>query len=111
MPVRDGFRLCREIKADNRTRHILIVFYSKTDTKNEEKEFALKMGADRFLIKRMGGELFFRELQGVIKEKEMGENVLPKNLLKKDILQKNKIKAALRKTEERLRMLPEIQRM
>jgi CheY-like chemotaxis protein len=105
MPVMDGFRLCRKLKADNKTCHILIVFYSETDTENEEKEFAFKMGTDRFLIKRMGGELFFRELQGVIKEKEMGENILPKNLLKKDVLQKNKIKAALRETEERFRRL------
>ncbi|MDA3894963.1 MAG: PAS domain S-box protein, partial [Desulfobacteraceae bacterium] len=75
----DGFQLCREIRADNRTCYIPFVFYTGTYTKAEDEDFAFKMGADRFLIKSTEWPVFFRELQNVIKEKEMGEIVLPED--------------------------------
>jgi len=75
MPVMDGFKFCHEIRADNRIRNIPFVFYTGTYTKLEDEEFAFKMGADRFLVKSMGWEAFFRELQDVIKEKERGEEI------------------------------------
>ncbi len=82
MPVMDGFKLCREIRADHRTCDIPFVFYTGTYTKTEDEEFAFKMGADRFLVKNMEWEKFFRELQDVIKEKKMGEWNFPERIPK-----------------------------
>ena len=79
MPVMDGFKLCREIRADSRTCNIPFVFYTGTYTKAEDEDFAFKMGADRFLIKSTEWSDFFKALQDVIREKEMGETVLPED--------------------------------
>ena len=82
MPVMDGFQLCRKIRSDKKTSGIPFVFYTGTYTKAEDEDFAFKMGADRFLVKRMGWPDFFRELQDVIRKKEVGGNVLPELSLK-----------------------------
>jgi len=76
MPVMDGFKFCREIRADKRTCEIPFVFYTGTYTKAEDEDFAFKMGADRFLVKNMEWSDFFRGLQDVIREKEMGSTAL-----------------------------------
>ena len=82
MPVMDGFKLCREIKADNRTCDIPVVFFTGMYTKTEDENFAFKMGADRFLVKSMGWEVFFRKLKDVIREKEMGKESIQTDLPK-----------------------------
>jgi PAS domain S-box-containing protein len=51
MPVMDGYRLCREWKADPVLMRIPFVFYTATYTEPEDQEFALGLGAERFIIK------------------------------------------------------------
>lgn len=89
MPVMDGFKLCREIRADSRTCNIPFVFYTGTYTKAEDEEFAFKMGADRFLVKSTEWPDLFRVLQDVIREKEMGETVLPEDSSPENSFPKN----------------------
>jgi PAS domain S-box-containing protein len=89
MPVRDGFKLCREIRSDSRTCNIPFVFYTGTYTRAEDEEFAFKMGADRFLVKSTEWSDLFRVLQDVIREKEMGETVLPEDSSPENSFPKN----------------------
>ena len=50
MPEMDGFEVCRRLKADERTRHIPVIFLTSLDSTADE-EFGLRMGAEDFIHK------------------------------------------------------------
>jgi PAS domain S-box-containing protein len=65
MPVMDGFCLCREWKQDEQLKLIPFVFYTATYTDDRDREFALSLGAERFLVKPVEPEslmVIIREL-------------------------------------------------
>ncbi len=64
MPKMDGFQLCREVKADSRLKDIPFVFYTATYTTEKDREFALSLGASRFIVKPTDPEEFI----GIIRD-------------------------------------------
>ena len=68
MPVMDGFTLCREWKKDERLRQIPFVFYTATYTDECDREFALSLGAERFLVKPEEPEVFILTIREVIQQ-------------------------------------------
>ena len=50
MPELDGYGLCRAIKQNQALAHIPIIFYSATKISDQDKCFALSLGAAKFLI-------------------------------------------------------------
>ncbi len=70
MPVMDGFSLCREWKRDQSLKAIPFVFYTATYTDERDREFALSLGAERFIVKPEEPDVFVRSIWEVIRQAE-----------------------------------------
>lgn len=66
MPVMDGFQLCRECKTNPAGRQIPFVIYTATYTEKKDEEFALALGADRFVVKPQEPEKFLEIIKEVL---------------------------------------------
>jgi len=77
MPVMDGFALCRQWKKDEVLKAIPFVFYTATYTDSKDEEFALVLGAARFVVKPVDPDVFAGMMREVIEEYEAGGLVAP----------------------------------
>lgn len=68
MPVMDGFQLCRECKRDEKLKSICFVFYTATYIEDKDEEFALSLGAAKFIRKPQEPEEFIRIIKDVIEK-------------------------------------------
>jgi signal transduction histidine kinase len=74
MPVMDGFQLCRECKKDESLRNICFVFYTATYIDSKDEEFALSLGAQKFIRKPQEPETFLKIITKVVADYNESEN-------------------------------------
>ena len=68
MPKMDGFALCRAWMQDAALRPIPFIFYSATYVHPDDEQFAMALGAVRYLIKPLEVAEFLRELRAVLQQ-------------------------------------------
>ncbi|MDQ5988045.1 MAG: Sensor histidine kinase TmoS [Syntrophus sp. SKADARSKE-3] len=73
MPVMDGFQLCREVKKREEFRGIPVIIYTATYTEDKDREFALSLGASRFIVKPEEPDIFLAVVENVLQEHEDGK--------------------------------------
>lgn len=77
MPVMDGFELCRQLKANERLRTVPFIFYTATYTDPRDEQFALSLGAARFIVKPQKPEIFMQEVRKVLEESQLRGSAEP----------------------------------
>lgn len=108
MPVMDGFALCREWKRDEQLNSVPFVFYTATYTDPQDEEFALSLGAERFITKPQEPELFMVYIEEVLASHKAGRMVAqPKPERAEEIYFKEYNQALIRKLEDKLIQLEE----
>lgn len=68
MPKLDGFALCRAWMQNAAFRAIPFIFYSATYVRPDDAQFAMALGAVRYLIKPLEAEAFLAELRAVLQQ-------------------------------------------
>ena len=110
MPVMDGFTLCREWKKDPQLQDIPFVFYTATYTDPKDEEFALSLGAERFIVKPVEPDVFVEMLQEVIAEHEAGVLAAPREPVEEEIVLQQYSERLVRKLEDKMVQLQEANR-
>jgi PAS domain S-box-containing protein len=129
MPVMDGFQLCVAVRADDRYRDMLVVFYTATYVEKEDEDLAYKLGADLFLRKPMDPDELMKQINelvglphagadrhktlmtlGVADLQLYAERITEKlnkkvDQLEREIKGRQEIESALRRSEDRYRDL------
>lgn len=68
MPKMDGFELCRRVKTNPTTQRIPFVFYSADYVTSEDEQFAMKLGASKYIVKSSTHSAFIVQLEEVLKQ-------------------------------------------
>ncbi len=106
MPEMDGFELCRQLKKDKHLKLIPFIFYTATYTEPQDEQFALSLGADRFIIKPQKPEVLGQAVSDVLEEyrhKKSISKVFPQKKEDEIIRQYNEV--ILHKLEKKVAQL------
>lgn len=111
MPVMDGYALCREWKKDHQLQDIPFIFYTATYTDPKDEEFALSLGAERFIVKPQEPDMFVEMMREVLESYEADRLVTPREPMEEEeVYFKEYNEALIRKLEDKMVQLEETNR-
>ncbi len=106
MPGMDGFTLCRHWKADDVLKEIPLVFYTATYTDTEDENFALSLGAARFILKPTEPAKLVQIIQEALTAHQANVLTAPHPPVKGEtVYYKEYNQALIRKMEDKLEQL------
>lgn len=95
MPLKDGFSVCRELKADPEFQHLPIIILSAAGREVENRIEGLESGADDFLTKPFNlGELLAR-IRMILRRTRQGLDANPLTRLPGNVMIENRITEAV----------------
>ncbi len=111
MPVMDGFTFCREVKKDKYLCKIPFIFYTATYTSSKDEEFALSLGADRFILKPQDPDIFIKIVEELLEDVK-GKRIQPSasEILPEDIILEKYNSALIRKLEDKMTQAEETEK-
>ncbi len=109
MPVLDGFTLLRRCKLDERLREVPFIVYTATYTEESDRQLALDLGADAFILKPEEPDVFVARVREVIDSVATGRKQVsrPAPLEEGNSLFKLYSETLIRKLEEKSQQLQE----
>jgi len=81
MPKMDGFQLCMKCKGGEKLKRIPFILATSSYTETKDEQFALSLGADKFIVRPLEPAEFLKIVEEVAKKKP---SVPLKELAKKD---------------------------
>ncbi|GEM_PF-340567 len=109
MPGMDGFSLCRQWKIDDQLKKIPFIFYTATYTDPKDEDFALSLGAERFVRKPAEVDDFIGIVKDVLNEykKKMAKPATPQ-ITEEKVFFKKYNEALIRKMEDKMLELEQV---
>jgi len=106
MPRMDGFKLCSECKKDDRFKSIPFLIYTSDYRRKQDENFALRIGAEKFLVKPQEPANLLKILNETISENKKGESALSnKSNTKKELYQADRNRRMIKKLEDKVKCL------
>lgn len=103
MPVMDGFNLCRELKKDKSLCNIPLIFYTATYTDPKDEEFAMSLGADRYLLKPQDPDELLSIIEDVLETAKTRKAEIINKLPKQEVMiLKEYNETLIRKLEDKM---------
>lgn len=103
MPVMDGFTLCHDWRLNERLKAIPFIFYTATYTEPKDEEFALSLGADRFVTKPQDPEVLIQIIRDVLSKPHAAASGKSGGVRQKEVVRLKKYSEALfRKLEKKI---------
>ncbi len=104
MPVMDGFTFCRNCKKDENLKDIPFVFYTATYTEPKDKEFALSLGAVKYILKPQEPDIFIEIIEEVLNDVNSNKiKTIPNEGVSEDVVLREYNSVLVNKLEDKMR--------